>query len=301
MKNLSNKIYLLISILISFCLFATKNTLASSNIPFVYNILPKETNLSIIDTQTQKKIKFKLYEPVQNIFYNNKEIEIKDNCFEVDISKLSGKTSLTFNNLENESVTFTYFFSDKKGKLDDYELVKGKNLSAYVSTFKHIKIIYSNNEKSSVKRLLTYLKKLPENLLENLSTITMIPYDNVSNIAGVTKENSITLYKFSQYSSTTQKNIIYHEIAHSWANKLMEKQILDYSYTDYSVFVNADNNFVSNYSKEYIKKNNSYSEDFAESVSFYFINKKSFKKKYSERFTYIDSLLNLKTEEIYEE
>ena len=149
--------------------------------------------------------------------------------------------------------------------------------------------------------MITYLKKLPDKLLENLNTITMIPYENSSNIAGVTKENSITLYKFSQYSSTTQKNIIYHEIAHTWASYLMQKKIIDYSYTDYSAFAKADNNFVSNYAKEHIAQKESYSEDFAESVSFYFISQNSFKKKYPQRFIYINSLLKLKIEEKIEE
>lgn len=301
MKNLFNKINVLINILILLCLVSTSMTLASSSIPFAYNILPQETNHSIIDTKIQKKLRFKLYEPIEQIFYNNKEIKIKDNCFEIDVSKLSGKTTLTFQNSEDELVSFVYYFSDKKGKVEDYELVMNKDLITYVSTFNNIKIIYSNKEKAAAKRLTSYLKKLPKKLLENINTITMIPYDNISNIAGVTKENAITLYKFSQYSSTTQKNIIYHEIAHTWANKLIEKQLLDYSYTEYSAFAKADNNFVSNYSKEHISNKESYSEDFAESVSFYFINKKSFKKKYFHRFTYIDNLLKLQTEEILEE
>jgi len=301
MKKLLKKIYLLISILILLCLFSAQVILASTSIPFTYNVLPQEANQSIIDTKSQKKLTFKLYEPIDTIYYDGKEIKIQDDTFQIDVSKLSGKNTITFLNSENQSVSFSYYFSDKKGKVDDYELVEGKNLTTYVTTHKNVKIIYTSKEKSAAKRMISYLKKLPNKLLENLDTITMIPYENDSNIAGVTKENSITLYKFSQYSSTTQKNIIYHEIAHTWASYLMQNKIIDYSYTDYSTFAKADKNFVSNYAKEHMEEKESYSEDFAESVSFYFINQRSFKKKYPQRFAYINNLLKLKIDEKSEE
>lgn len=301
MKKLLKKIYLLISILILLCLFLMQVVLASSSIPFEYNILPEDTNQSIIDTKKQKKLTFKLYDSVDTIYYNDKEVKIQNNSFQIDCSKLSGKTTLTFKNKDNQSASFTYYFSDKKGKVDDYELVEGKSLSTYISTYKNVKIIYTTQEKNAAKRLISYLKKLPKNVLQNVNIISMIPYENTSNIAGVTKENSITLYKFSQYSATTQKNIIYHEIAHTWATYLMQKKVIDYSYTDYSTFVKADNNFVSNYSKEYIEEKGKYNEDFADSVAFYLMNQRSFKKKYPQRFVYINSLLKLKIEEKTEE
>ena len=301
MKKLLKKIYLLISILILLCLFLMQVVLASSSVPFEYNILPEDTNQSIIDTKKQKKLTFKLYDSVDTIYYNDKEVKIQNNSFQIDCSKFSGKTTVTFKNKDNQSTSFTYYFSDKKGKVDDYELVEGKSLSTYISTYKNVKIIYTTQEKTAAKRMISYLKKVPQNILQNVDIITMIPYENNSNIAGVTKENSITLYRFSQYSATTQKNIIYHEIAHTWATYLMQKKVIDYSYTDYSTFVKADNNFVSNYSKEYIEEKGKYNEDFADSLSFYFMNQGSFKKKYPQRFVYINSLLKLKIEEKTEE
>ena len=70
-------------------------------------------------------------------------------------------------------------------------------------------------------------------MLENVNSITLIPYENTSNIAGSAKGNNITLYKFSKYATSTQKNILYHEIAHIWANDLIDNKVIDYSYSDY--------------------------------------------------------------------
>ena len=58
-----------------------------------------------------------------------------------------------------------------------------------------------------------------------------------------------------------------------------------------------DNNYVSNYSKSYIEEKEKYNEDFAESISFYFINKRSFKKEYPHRNEYIEKLLKMKDED----
>lgn len=294
MKSLSKFLKIYILTLILTCLFSAQAILASSNIPFEYNILATESNHTIIDTKVQKKLEFKLYEEMDEIYYNDKLVKIQDNKFSINVSKLTGKNTITFTDKNDNTVSFTYYFSDKKGKVDDYELVSEKNLTTYVTTYKRIKILYSDKEKSTSKKLVSYLKKLPSELLENINSITLIPYDNTSNVAGSAKENQITLYKFSKYSTSTQKNILYHEIAHIWANKLMEKKIIDYSYTNYSGVVNNDNNFVSNYSKSYIEEKEKYNEDFAESVSFYFINKRTFKKEYPYRFKYIENLLKMK-------
>lgn len=278
-----------------------QHILASSSIPFSYNILPQTPNLSIIDTKVQNQLEFKLYEPINTLYYNGKPVNISNNTFQIDISNLSGKATLVFENEEKQSTSFAYYFSDKDGKVADFELVEGENLTTYVTTFKNIKIIYSNQEKATIKRITSYLEKLPDTLLGNVNSITLIPYENTSNIAGVTKGSFITLYKFSQYSTTTQKNILYHEIAHTWANYLMQKKIIDYTYTDYSTFAKADKNFVTSYSEKYTKENNRYSEDFAESVAFFFMNNRSFQKKYPYRFEYIESLLKTKIEEKKEE
>lgn len=291
MNKLYKKIYLCIALIVFILLFTTQINLASSAIPFEYNIMPIELNNSVIDTKNQKKLEFRLYEPIENLFYNNELLNIQDNKFFIDVSKLSGKTTLTFNDSNGKNISFSYYFSDKKGKVTDYELVKNKKLTTYVTTVENIKIIYSSKEKSAVKRLISYIKKLPNNLLENLDVITLIPYDNSSNIAGMTKETSITLYKFSKYSASTQKNIIYHEIAHTWAKKLIQQKLIDYSYGDYAKAVHCDKNFVSNYSKTYILEKNKYSEDFADSLAFFFINQRSFKKKYPNRYEYINYLI----------
>lgn len=277
---------------------STSTILASSDVPFEYNVLPTITKNSIIDTKAQKTLKFKLYENSEVIYYQEKVIELNaDNTFDIQINKLSGKQDIIFRNDNNETVSFTYYFSDKKGNVKDYELVDGQELNTIVTTYKDIQIIYSSKEKAGAKKLISYLKKLPNQILKNVEKITMIPYENESNIAGVTLDNSITLYKFSKYSTATQKNILYHEIAHTWATKLMQNKVLDYSYSDYKEIVLKDNNFVSTYSKAYIEGEKVYSEDFAESVSFFFINKRNFKKKYPNRYEYISTLTDIKFEE----
>lgn len=294
MKKIIKIIYLSMLIFIFICLFSTHILLASSKIPFEYNIIPNEPNNSIIDTKAQKELTFNLYEPIEKIYYNENLIEIKKDSFSIDVSKLSGENTLTFKDANNQTVSFSYYFSNKKGKVEDYELVEGKNLTTYVTTYKNIKIIYSSKEKNVAKKLTSYIKKLPTTILKNVETIILIPYENVSNIAGVASNKTITLYKFSKYSSSTQKNIIYHEIAHTWANKLIEEKVIDYSYTDYSTFVNKDNNYVSKYSQAYIAEKEKYSEDFADSIAFLFINQRSFKKKFPNRFDYINNLLKQK-------
>ena len=62
-------------------------------------------------------------------------------------------------------------------------------------------------------------------------------------------------------------------------------------YSNSKVVAKEDKNFVSTCSKEFIELKERYSEDFAESVSFYFINKKSFEIKYPARADYIKRLL----------
>lgn len=294
MKNLSKYIKISILTIILIILFSMNTILASSTIPLEYNVIPMEQTQTIIDTKVQKKLEFKLYEEIDEIYYNNSSITIENNKFSIDVSKLSGKNNITFTDSANNIVSFTYFFSDKKGKVEDFELVADKKLTTYITTYKNVKIIYSSKEKSASKKLISHLKKLPDNIIRNITSITLIPYDNTSNVAGTAKENNITLYNFSKYSTTTQKNIIYHEIAHIWARDLMDKKIIDYSYTDYSTSVENDHNFVSNYSKKHIEEKQKYNEDFAESVSFFFINKRSFKKEYPFRYEYIENLLKIK-------
>jgi hypothetical protein len=130
-------------------------------------------------------------------------------------------------------------------------------------------------------------------MISNVKEIKMVPYSNTSNIAGTSKNNSIILYNFGKYSETTRKNIIYHEIAHIWANSLMDSKVIDYDYSDYKEVVSKDKNFVSTYAKNFAHSNNGrVSEDFADSVAFFLINEKTFSKKYANRAAYIKGLLN---------
>ena len=291
MKRLFKNSYIYILLLVFVCLLSMQVAFASSSVPFQYNIIPMEKINSIIDTKAQDKLSFKLYEEIDVIYYNDNPVTIVDNSFSIDVTGLSGKSTLTFKDKDGQNVSFSYYFSDNSGKVGDYELVANKNLTAYVSTINGIKVIYSDKEVKTIKRLTSLLKKLPNTMLENVNSITLIPYENTSNIAGSAKGNNITLYKFSKYATSTQKNILYHEIAHIWANDLIDNKVIDYSYSDYSKAVIEDNNYVSNYSKSYIIEKNKYSEDFADSVAFFFISERSFKNKYPHRFGYISELL----------
>ena len=138
----------------------------------------------------------------------------------------------------------------------------------------------------SKNKIDTLLNEIPRELKKGIKKIILYPQDN-DNIAGVTNEGIIELYNFSKYSNTTQKYILYHEIAHTWGRYLMDNKILDYHYTDYQEFVKQDNNYVSKYSKDYIINKQNYSEDFADSIAQYLINRDKFIAKYSNRAEYI--------------
>ena len=59
----------------------------------------------------------------------------------------------------------------------------------------------------------------------------------------------------------------------------------------YQKAVEKDKKSVSNYSQKFTSENGKYSEDFADSVAFFFINATSFAKKYPNRAQYIQQLL----------
>ena len=281
---------MLLSLMIMACFFAM--SFAFANTPIEYNLVPLQKSNSVIDTSVQKELLFRLNDDTSPVYFNGFKLIPVDKIVKVDISNISGYKSLSFYDDNNNSVSFNYYFSSVDGKLEDYVLVQGKELNVYVTTFKNIKIIYSDKDKNKVKNLENYILKLPENVLVNLNEIKMIPYSNTANIAGTTKNGVITLYNFGKYSNTTQMNIIFHEIAHTWANNLMDKKILDYSYTDYQEVVAKDNNFISTYAKNFADDHSGkLSEDFADSVAFYFINEKSFMKSYKNRAMYIEELL----------
>ena len=286
-QNVSLKILLVLGIV-----WALSCSLSFAQVPFEYNIVPEIKNNSVIDKASTKGLTFKLYELQDGIYYNNQKVTINDNLFTVDISNLTGKVTISFRNSENKVKSFNYNISDDKGKLEDYELVAGKKLNTYVTTVNGITIIYTDKETSALAKLKNYISELPTQMLENVNLIKMIPYSNTANIAGSTKDKTITLYNFKKYDSKTQMNIIYHELAHTWASKLMDKKILDYSYTNYKEVVSKDKNYVSGYARNFAFDNNGrLSEDFADSVAFYFINQTTFSKAYPNRTNYIKSLL----------
>ena len=70
---------------------------------------------------------------------------------------------------------------------------------------------------------------------------------------------------------------------------MIQKEI-DYSYTTYQQVAEKDHKFVTTYAQNYAESNKRYSEDFADSVAFYFIDK-NFEKNYPNRANYIKELL----------
>ena len=282
------------SFVLLLCVFILSFTVAFATAPLEYNIVPETKVNSIIDINYQKKLNFKVIEYTQDIFYEGKPVKLKNNSFSIDVSKTYGNKSIKFTNSNNESVEFKYLFSDKKGKLENYELVSGKKLNVYVTTIKDIRVIYTDKEKSTTSKLKNYLNKLPKNMLKNINEFKMIPFSNTQNIAGTTRETTIILYNFNKYNATTQKNILYHEIAHTWANKLMDKKYIDYDYTDYKTIVEKDNNYVSSYARDFAKQNKGkLSEDFADAIAFHFMNPTKFKKQYPNRTNYFKKLLEI--------
>ena len=276
------------------CIFLSLSSFAIAKTPIENNIDSKIKEYSAIDTQVQKKLYFSVIDDSEKIFFNQKKVNIKNNSFSIDISKLSGKQEIVFSDIDGNTISFNYYFSSKNGKLEDYELVLGKKLDVYITTLNNIKIIYTDREKAAINTLKAYIKKAPKNTLVNLKEIKMIPYSNNANIAGTTKDSVIILYNFSKYNTNTQKNIIYHEIAHTWAKSLMDNDVIDYSYTNYNEYVLKDNSYVSGYAKDFADGHDGrLSEDFADSIAFYIINQKSFKKQYPNRAEYIKELLKL--------
>lgn len=289
MKNIKRLLMLNLIILI------ISSSFVFASIDIEYNIIPEMKINSVIDTVNKKVLTFSLLQDTdEQYFYDGKPLSIEGNKFTLDISNLSGPQKLEFSNQDGDTSSFNYFFSDNKGKLDRYELVKGKNLDVFVTTHKGIQIIYTSKEATAMKKLKTYIDNVPNNMLVNLKSIKMIPFSNYQKIAGNTQGSNITLYNFKTYATATQKNIIFHEITHTWANDLMDRQILDYSYTDFKEAALKDKNYVSEYAKTFAGQNDGrISEDFAESFAFYLINQKSFSKSYPNRTAYMKSIINL--------
>lgn len=287
MKTLIQKILILTIILLTLNTFVS----AGETIPFSYNILPDDDSGSIIDCN-KEKLTFELWENENKIFVNGNEIYVDNNYFEISITDLFGKQDFIITNDKNEEVILTYYISDENGFVKNYKSKEFKNYDVYVSTIDDIKIIYTEKDKNSIQKVINCLENMPSKTKTNLTEIKMLPNDSRDNVAGVTNYDKITLYGLYKYDKKTIENIIYHEVAHTWAYELIKEKVIDFSYTNYKRNVEKDNNFVSNYSKKAIKNSNDYSEDFAESISFFLIDNEDFCKKYPSRAEFIISILN---------
>ena len=294
MKQFLKKVFCLfvvmfvIQMLICVCLASELTEM----VPFEYNLLPVVKEHSIIDSKVTSSLGFDLFEMQGNVYYLGRPLWINNQHFDIDITGLSGETTLHFENEFGESCDIHYFITNEEGKISHYELIKGYYFDVIVETYRGIQIIYTEREQKIIDTIKSYLSELPENLIQNVAIIKMVPFENTKNIAGVTKERQITLYKISKYDTRTQKNIIFHEIGHTFANRLMTKQIIDYSYTNYSQAALQDRQSVSHYAKKFTEENNRYSEDFADSIAFYFISS-NFATKYPHRYEYINQIINL--------
>lgn len=266
---------------------------AGNTVPLNYNIIPENLNGSIIDTKAQNQINFSLFEKEDALYCNGIALDISNNSFSINTEGLAGKKEFAITNSLNEVSNYTYYFSDVNGFVQDYMLdeLSELNLDIYVTTVRNVKVVYTNLEKDSIEDIKNIILSLPEKMLVNTKEIKLIPANHSSGAAGITNYNKITFYNISKYSKATIKNIVIHEIAHTWAYELIRVQAIDYSYTEYAKAVNSDKRFPSNYAKRNVEAGN-YSEDFAESVSFYFINENSFENKYPARTEYIKGLIN---------
>jgi len=269
----------LISILI-----CTGVSFAEDRIALMYNVLPDADckNNSVIDSRIQKELSFRLYSNQEPIYYNEHEIVINEGKFNIDITGMIGKQEIKFTNSENEEVTFTYYISDDTGLVKDYLL---ENEPVYIKTLDKIKLLYTAKDAHKIDYVISLIEKLPSYIKVNVKEIKLLPTNHISSAAGITDYNKITLYNVSSYTAKEIQRIITHEIAHTWAHELRKNKVIDYSYTDFEKAVKTDKNIVTNYSK------NSLSEDFADSIAFYFADTKAFSKKFPARANYIKNLL----------
>ena len=266
---------------------------AGNNVPLLYNVIPDTLNGYVIDSAVQNQISFTLFENEEALYYSGDALNVVDNHFSIDTSNLVGKHDFTITNSLNETATFTYYFSDENGYVAGYSMddLDEMNLKTYVKTIKGVKVIYTEKETDVLKDIEEIILSLPDKMLANTHEIKLVPFEHSSNAAGITRYDKITFYNVSKYTKATLKNIVIHEIAHTWAYELMKDKAIDYSYTDYKEVVKMDKRYPSNYARRNVEAGD-YSEDFAESISFYFINKDSFTRKYNSRAQYIGNLVD---------
>lgn len=150
------------------------------------------------------------------------------------------------------------------------------------------KFVYKGTDKETLNLVLKYLDVLPLEVKQGVSEIYF--EDRKGEVAGVTKGTSIMLYGYSAYDTSTQRHILYHEIGHTFANEMCRLDKLDFD--RYIEIVKQDRNYLSKYSKKKIKENNNYSEDFADAFSMYFRDIDELKRKYKNRFEFLDNLIS---------
>ena len=166
--------------------------------------------------------------------------------------------------------------------------VENVELGTFFMLKNDTKFIYREKDKKSLNLVLKYWEDLPIKVKQGVKEIHF--EDKKGEVAGVTKGTSITLYDFSAYNISTQRHILYHEIGHTFANEMSRLNKLDFD--GYIEVVKKDKNYLSNYSKKKIKENNNYSEDFADAFSMYFRECDSFKRKYKNRYEFLENLIN---------
>ena len=276
-------------IIFLFLLLITENANAEE-LELKYNLRPMTDNYSVIDGSVQNELDFFLYED-EVIYFNGSKVDIKDKYFSIDISSSEGTVNFEFTNDNNEKVTFAYYIYRGNGLIEH----RVSDLLAYpifTDTIGEIQIIYTAEDIENKVLIMELMSRLPEQFKIGTERIILIPYRHLENknIAGIAYMGEAKLYNLSRLSEKNKKIVLYHEMAHLWANKLIEYKLLDYSYSKYEGFAKKDKQYVSNYTKKYLIEKQSYSEDFAESIAQYIYNPKLFKKKYPSRGCYIEML-----------
>lgn len=176
-------------------------------------------------------------------------------------------------------------------KMEKYSVQQEQVESSTIFMLKNgIQFYYKSEDGQAVEIVNQLLEKLPSEFLIGVQRIDFEGKNG--NVAGRTRGKDIILFDFMNYEIEAQKRILYHEIAHTYSNVLSAYGFIESDYADYAVFVKKDKNYVTDYAKSYIKEQNSYSEDFADSVALYFSNPQKLKKKHSNRYQYIDKLIN---------
>lgn len=279
-----------IKIIIFLFLLLITTKASAEDLELKYNLRPMLDNHSVIDGSIQSELDFFLYED-EAVFYNGSKLDISDKYFSIDISNFEGTVNFEFRNNNNESVTFTYYIYRGKG-LYEHKIDELVAYPIFISTIGDIQIIYTTEDFLNKDLIIDYIGKLPNQFKIGTERIILVPYRHLENenIAGIAYMGEAKLYNFSRLSEKNKKIVLYHEMAHLWANKLIEYKLLDYSYSKYEEFAKKDFYYVSNYTKRFLIEKQSYSEDFAESIAQYIYNPKLFRRKYPNRSRYIEML-----------